>query len=57
MDQRLSFCAPKAEDLGSIPGQGTISPMPQLRVRIPHATKTEDPATVKITCSQMNKKQ
>ena len=52
--QRLSFRAPKAEDWGSIPGLGARSPVPQLRVCIPHAVKTDDPATVKITCSQMN---
>ncbi|TEA37365.1 hypothetical protein DBR06_SOUSAS1910057, partial [Sousa chinensis] len=44
--QWLRLCAPNAGGLGSIPGQGTRSFMPQLRVHmlqlnIPHAaTKT-----------------
>ncbi|TEA36264.1 hypothetical protein DBR06_SOUSAS18910032, partial [Sousa chinensis] len=39
----LRLCAPNAGGPGSIPGQGTISHMPQLRVcmpqlKIPHDT-------------------
>ena len=48
MVQWLRLCAPNAGSLGSIPGQGTRSHMPQLRVhmpqlKIPHAA-TKDPA-------------
>ncbi|TEA34510.1 hypothetical protein DBR06_SOUSAS10710064, partial [Sousa chinensis] len=45
--QWLRLCSPNAGGLGSIPGQGTGSHMPQLRVhmlqlKIPHAaTKTQ----------------
>ena len=43
----LRLCTPNAGGPGSIPGQGTRSHMPQLRIRmpqlkIPHAT-TKDP--------------
>ena len=34
--QWLRFCVPNARGLGSISGQGTRSPVPQLR---PHAAK------------------
>ena len=44
--QRVRLCAPKAEGLGLIPGQGTRSHMlqlsvcvPQLRARIPQLKK------------------
>ena len=49
MVQQLRLCAPNAGDPGSIPGQGTRSHMPQLRVhkqqlKIPcAATKIKDP--------------
>ena len=33
--QWLRLCAPSAGGLGSIPGQGTRSHMPQLRIRMP----------------------
>ena len=47
MEQWIRLRTRNAEGLGSIPGQGTRSHMPQLRVRvpqlkIPHAT-TKDP--------------
>ena len=53
MVQWLRLQAPNAEGQGSIPGWGTRSHMPQLRVRvlqlkIPHAT-------TKTRCSQINK--
>ena len=42
----LRLWAPNAGGQGSIPGQGTISPMPQLK--IPHVTtKMEDPMYLK----------
>ena len=49
MSQLLGLHPPSAGGLGSIPGQGTSSHMPHLRVRIPQLkipsanTKTEDP--------------
>ncbi|TEA33728.1 hypothetical protein DBR06_SOUSAS12810084, partial [Sousa chinensis] len=46
--QWLSFHAPNAGGPGSIPGQGTRSHMPQLRVCMPrqkdHTCHNEDPA-------------
>ena len=42
MDQQLRLCAPNAGSLGSIPGQGTRFPMPQLKISDPQAaTKTQ----------------
>ena len=53
MVQWLRLQAPNAGGLGSIPGQGTRSGMPRLRVhmlqlKIPHAA-------TKTPCSQINK--
>ena len=44
--QWLRLCAPNAGDLSSIPGQGTRSHMPQLKIPC---------ATIKTWCSQINK--
>ena len=51
--QWLRLCAPNAGGLGSIPGQGTRSHMPQLRARMPQL-KTPHAAT-KTRRSQINK--
>ena len=48
MVQQLRLCAPNAGDPGSIPGQGTRSHMPQLRV---HKQQ------LKIPCAATNKDQ
>ena len=65
--QWLRLCAPNAGGPGSIPGQGTRSHMPQLRVRMPQlkilhaATKISHTATkipraaTKTRCSQIQK--
>ena len=55
--QWLRLRAPNAGDLGSIPGQGTRSHVPQLRVhmlqlKIPHAAAKILRATAKTRCSQ-----
>ena len=54
--QWLRLCAPNAGGLGSIPGQGTRSHMPQLKIL--HATmKTEDPKYCNLrpsTAKQIN---
>ena len=53
--------APNAEGLGSIPGQGTRSDMPQLRVHIPQlkvphtATRMEDPTCYNKDLAKPNK--
>ena len=55
-----SLIAPDAGGLGLIPGQGTRSHKPQIRVcmsrlKIAHATlKTEDPPAAKTQCSQVH---
>ena len=46
-------CTPNAGGLGLIPGQGTRSRMPQLK--IPHATTKISCAATKIWCNQINK--
>ena len=46
--------APNAEGLGSIPGQGARSQMPQLRVRS-HRRSNILHATTKTSCNQINK--
>ena len=52
MVRRLRLCTPNAGGLGSIPGQGTRSHMPQLKIS--HvATKVPSP-TAKMGCRQIN---
>ena len=58
--QWLRFRTPSAGAPGLIPGQGTRSHMPQLRVRmpqlkIPHTATKIPPAATKTGCSQINK--
>ena len=49
----LRLCAPSAGAAGSIPGQGTRSPMRQLRVYTPQLVIPH--AATKARCSQINK--
>ena len=49
----LRLRTPNAGGLGSIPGQGTTSHMPQLRVRMPQLKIPR--ATTKTWSSQINK--
>ena len=59
--QWLRLRAPNAGDLGSIPGQGTRSRMPQLKImraatkKTLHAAMKIPRATTKTRCSQINK--
>ena len=48
----LRFHAPNVESLGSIPGQGTRSHMPQIRVCVQQLKILY--ATTKTQCSQIN---
>ena len=50
--QWLRLCTPNSGGLGSIPGQGTRSHMPQLRVRMPQLKIPH--AATKTRCSQIN---
>ena len=52
VDQWLRFCTSSAGGLGSIPGQGTRSYMPQLRVCTPQQKIPY--ATTKAQCCQLN---
>ena len=52
--QWLRLHAPNAGGPGSIPGQGTRSLMPQLK--IPHASKKFSHAATKTRCNQIKKK-
>ena len=53
MGQWLRLCAPNAGGLGSIPGQGTIAHMLQLRVHMP---QLKIPRATAQTCfGQINK--
>ena len=55
--QWLRLCTPNTGGPSSIPGRATRSHMPQYRVQMPTQRRLKTPsATVKIECSQTNKK-